>query len=54
MKSELAHEPAGGPRPCRRRARLAGRLIQDGGTPRAAAEAARPAFAAALREAWRA
>ena len=54
MKIELVHEPAAGPRPFLLRARLAAGLIHEGFATREAAEAARPAFAAALCGAWRA
>lgn len=52
MKIELVHEPTAGPRPFLLRARLAGGVIQEGFATLEAAEAARPAFAAALRGAF--
>ena len=52
MKIELVHEPTAGPRPFLLRARLPGGLIQEGFATREAAEAARSAFAAAVRGAF--
>ena len=52
MTIELVHEPTAGPRPFLLRARLAGSLIQEGFATRETAEAARPAFGAAVRGAF--
>lgn len=52
MRIELVHEPSAGPRPFLLRARLAGGLVQESFATREDAEAARPAFASALRQAF--